>query len=87
MSSVPCAFHLSLRRGYPHVADHSGSPLRELDLSSPCATRIAVGPEGGLTDSELAAARAAGWKTVSLGPRILRVETAAVALAAAIALQ
>jgi 16S rRNA (uracil1498-N3)-methyltransferase len=43
---------------------------------------IAIGPEGGFTDEEVGAARAAGWQTVGLGPRILRVETAAIALAA-----
>lgn len=42
---------------------------------------VAVGPEGGFTQSELAAATAAGWQPVELGPRILRVETAAIALA------
>lgn len=42
----------------------------------------AVGPEGGFTDKEVAAALASRWKTVSLGPRTLRVETAAIALAA-----
>jgi 16S rRNA (uracil1498-N3)-methyltransferase len=45
-------------------------------------TRIAVGPEGGFTDAEVALAAEHGWQTVSLGPRILRVETAAIALAA-----
>lgn len=34
------------------------------------------GPEGGLSDSELAAARAAGFRPLSLGPRVLRAETA-----------
>ena len=34
---------------------------------------------------EIAAAIAAGWQSVDLGPRILRVETAAVALAAVVA--
>jgi 16S rRNA (uracil1498-N3)-methyltransferase len=43
---------------------------------------IAVGPEGGFTDEEVERARGAGWRVVSLGPRVLRVETAAVALAA-----
>jgi 16S rRNA (uracil1498-N3)-methyltransferase len=45
----------------------------------------AVGPEGGFTDSELDLAVQAGAKLVSLGPRILRIETAAVALAAMMA--
>jgi 16S rRNA (uracil1498-N3)-methyltransferase len=44
-------------------------------------TRIAVGPEGGFTDDEVALALQHGWQTVSLGPRILRVETAALVLA------
>src|SRR5205823_5880899 len=42
---------------------------------------VAVGPEGGFTDEEIESARAAGWRVVGLGPRVLRVETAAVALA------
>jgi len=41
----------------------------------------AVGPEGGFTEEEVDSARAAGWEVVGLGPRILRVETAAMALA------
>lgn len=41
-------------------------------------SRIAVGPEGGFTDEEVALAIANGWQGVSLGPRILRVETAAI---------
>jgi 16S rRNA (uracil1498-N3)-methyltransferase len=44
-------------------------------------TVCAVGPEGGFTDEEVHMAVAAGWRTVDLGPRILRVETAAVVLA------
>lgn len=43
---------------------------------------LAVGPEGGFTDEEVSLAISAGWKCVSLGNRILRIETAAVALAA-----
>jgi 16S rRNA (uracil1498-N3)-methyltransferase len=43
---------------------------------------LAIGPEGGLTDEEVGAAVAGGWQTVGLGPRILRVETAAIVLAA-----
>jgi 16S rRNA (uracil1498-N3)-methyltransferase len=40
---------------------------------------LLVGPEGGWTDSERAAARAAAWRLVTLGPQILRAETAAIA--------
>jgi 16S rRNA (uracil1498-N3)-methyltransferase len=43
---------------------------------------VLTGPEGGWTDAERAAASAAGWAPVSLGPPILRAETAAIAAAA-----
>jgi len=50
----------------------------------PANARIAllIGPEGGLTLAEVESAMESGWKTVSLGPRILRMETAAVVSAA-----
>jgi len=40
---------------------------------------LLIGPEGGFSDKELDDARVAGFSGVSLGPRILRTETAAVA--------
>jgi 16S rRNA (uracil1498-N3)-methyltransferase len=43
---------------------------------------LLAGPEGGLAPAEVEGARAAGWRLVSLGPRILRVETAGVAAVA-----
>ena len=46
---------------------------------------VAVGPEAGFTEEEVEVAREAGWKAVSLGSRVLRVETAALALAALVA--
>jgi 16S rRNA (uracil1498-N3)-methyltransferase len=46
---------------------------------SPCV--VAVGPEGGFTDQEVQLAVAAGWEKLAMGPRILRVETAAIAAA------
>jgi len=47
---------------------------------------IVIGPEGGFTDEEIAAAGSAGFLSVSLGPRRLRAETAAVVAAAQILL-
>lgn len=44
--------------------------------------RVLIGPEGGFAAEEAAAARAAGAVLASLGPRILRSETAALAAAA-----
>ena len=44
-------------------------------------TVAAVGPEGGFCDNEIDVAGTHGWQRISLGPRILRIETAALALA------
>jgi 16S rRNA (uracil1498-N3)-methyltransferase len=43
------------------------------------AARILIGPEGGFTAGEVAQAQEAGFQVVSLGPRRLKVETAALA--------
>ena len=56
----------------------------KLGVLAKTPTRIAVGPEGGFTDEEVEIAIENGWQTVSLGPRILRVETAAIVLASVI---
>ena len=40
---------------------------------------LLIGPEGGFSDSEYEDAQVSGFKAVSLGPRILRTETAALA--------
>jgi len=45
----------------------------------PSSARVLIGPEGGFTSQEVAQARAAGFAVASLGPRRLRVETAALA--------
>jgi len=49
------------------------------------ALEIAVGPEGGWAPSEEALYDANGWRAVSLGPRILRAETAAITALAVVA--
>jgi 16S rRNA (uracil1498-N3)-methyltransferase len=51
-------------------------------VSRPAALTVAIGPEGGWTDDELDSARQHGAEIVSLGPQILRIETAAIAVAA-----
>ncbi len=47
-------------------------------LSGPCA--LVVGSEGGFSEEEFALAKTLGFRGVSLGKRILRAETAAIAL-------
>lgn len=61
-----------------------GADTRLRDLPCPAGpVEILVGPEGGLTDAEAAAAHRAGYRALRLGPRVLRTETAAPALLAA----
>jgi 16S rRNA (uracil1498-N3)-methyltransferase len=60
------------------------APQSLADLSPPAiAVELLVGPEGGLAPEEEAAALAAGFRAVRLGPRILRTETAGPAMLAA----
>jgi 16S rRNA (uracil1498-N3)-methyltransferase len=63
------------------VADRDGLPLEPAAADGRPIIAV-VGPEGGLTAEELATVEAAGGRRVSLGPHVLRVETAAIALAA-----
>jgi 16S rRNA (uracil1498-N3)-methyltransferase len=57
-------------------AERNGGPLKSALAGSPVLALI--GPEGGWTDEELSAARDHGFHTVSLGPAILKAETAAI---------
>lgn len=75
-----------LAQGHPGgiLLDHrSLRPLPGLPAPDGDITLL-VGPEGGLGEAERAAARAAGFTGVCLGPRILRTETAPLAAIAAI---
>ena len=64
-----------------YFADESGGePLAAAFEEGPAV--ILVGPEGGFTDEERAFVRGNGASPVSLGPRILRGETAAIAATA-----
>ena len=57
----------------------SGPPAGCNDTGAIADVQIAIGPEGGFAPEELEAFRVAGFSKVSLGPRILRAETAALA--------
>lgn len=57
-----------------------GADKRLADVGSPqTEVCLLIGPEGGFSDREYDDARAAGFNAVSLGPRVLRTETAAIA--------
>jgi 16S rRNA (uracil1498-N3)-methyltransferase len=62
------------------ILAHPGATAESWQARQDCA--LAVGPEGGFTEEEVALATLAGWRPVNLGPRILRVETAALFMAA-----
>jgi 16S rRNA (uracil1498-N3)-methyltransferase len=62
----------------------AGRELASLDADRPIV--VAAGPEGGLEEAEIEAARAAGFVVVSLGPFILRTETVAAAVLGAVLL-
>lgn len=68
----------ALRRHFPDPTGTAGS------IGRPFSVSIFVGPEGGFTAREVDLARRYGLLPVTLGPRVLRAETAAVATTAAV---
>jgi len=62
----------------PRLLPHPGAAAGPESLAGEPlpAAALAVGPEGGWREGELAAFAARGFRPVDLGPRILRVETA-----------
>ena len=81
-----CTFEEALRRaraplrimvwegeGEQHLKDYlKDRPAQDID--------VMVGPEGGFDEAEVEEARTMGFATVSLGGRVLRTETAAIAI-------
>ena len=59
--------------------------VRAFSMAPGDTTALLVGPEGGWTDAERAQFAAAGWTAASLGPSILRAETAVCAALAVVA--
>ncbi|MGO9208969.1 MAG: RsmE family RNA methyltransferase [Terriglobales bacterium] len=71
--SVPAERRIVLSEAEEQVS------LNQAVAGSKGTLALAVGPEGGWTGEEERAFRAHGWITASLGPTILRAETAAIA--------
>ncbi len=65
-------------------SERGGAPLCEVGLKKGGGIAVIIGSEGGFSVGEEAAANAAGAESVTLGPRILRCETAPLAAAACI---
>lgn len=79
-------FHSDLRGalgatipGHRILLDPAGVALPSLLQSAAGGIALLLGPEGGLDDAEIRLARDAGYASASLGPRVLRTETAAAA--------
>ena len=67
----------TLRRLIEEAVESAGEEMPALE--------IAIGPEGGWSPAEEALFNANGWRAATLGPRILRAETAAIAALAVVA--
>jgi 16S rRNA (uracil1498-N3)-methyltransferase len=59
--------------------ERGGGLSAVLTRHRPLGVRVLIGPEGGFAAAEVAQAREAGFRVMSLGPRRLKVETAALA--------
>ncbi|WP_148252422.1 16S rRNA (uracil(1498)-N(3))-methyltransferase [Aidingimonas lacisalsi] len=57
---------------------HPAAGNHGFDGEVPASSALLIGPEGGLSSAEVDAARGADFSVLSLGPRILRTETAPV---------
>lgn len=66
------------------LAPHATTRLSTLRIDRSLPIDLLVGPESGLSPQEMERARAAGFEAVSLGPRVLRTETAGLAAIAAL---
>ncbi|MFN3581107.1 MAG: 16S rRNA (uracil(1498)-N(3))-methyltransferase [Pseudomonas sp.] len=55
---------------------HHRTPQRLDQLTKPSSLAVLIGPEGGLSDAEIASAEKQGFQSACFGPRVLRTETA-----------
>ena len=76
--SLPVAFETALEGVGVMFSERGGEPFE--NLTGARAMTALVGSEGGWADEEIEAARARNFSVVTLGGRILRAETAAIAV-------
>jgi 16S rRNA (uracil1498-N3)-methyltransferase len=67
---------------HPYGTEQTLPQAFQTAVPRPAALRMAIGPEGGFDEHEVDSLLQAGWQRVSLGARLLRVETAATMVAA-----
>ncbi len=75
---LPLARWLKGRDEALRLVSHPGAAGALDRAEPPASAALLIGPEGGLSADDLAAALASGFSPLSLGPRILRTETAPV---------
>lgn len=75
---VPLAGWLGRQTGQRWLLDPAGQSIHTTALTPSVPLTLAIGPEGGWTVEERMLAEQAGFVSVSLGPRILRADTAPV---------
>lgn len=83
LPSVGFAQALGTEADFRYILEEASAPpvLQTVPGRRAASDRAAllVGPEGGWTDDERRSAAGAGWQAVSLGPTVLRAETASTA--------
>jgi 16S rRNA (uracil1498-N3)-methyltransferase len=78
-SSASPKILLSEKPDAPSLREILAKPSQISSSGEPTTVALAIGPEGGWTDDEIAFARAAGFIEASLGENIMRTETAVLA--------
>jgi len=82
----PCSFAEALQKPLAQTAKiflwekEEKETIKEVLKEKPAAVYALIGPEGGFSDQEAYQARQAGFHSIRLGPRILRSETAGIAV-------
>ncbi|WDP93051.1 MAG: 16S rRNA (uracil(1498)-N(3))-methyltransferase [Desulfobacter sp.] len=84
LAPVPFDEMLDLVKGHSHKIafwEEGGLPLSRIHYAESHSAAVLIGPEGGFDVQEIEVANGNGFAAYSLGPRILRAETAAVCAA------
>jgi len=74
--AINLAGYLSRHQGIGFICDTKSESSINNYLKLANEVSLLIGPEGGFADHEIQAAKAQGFKSLSLGPRTLRTETA-----------
>jgi 16S rRNA (uracil1498-N3)-methyltransferase len=81
----PCTLQVWFDQKHQHcliLDPYSKTCLQDLDLQNPTQISITIGPEGGFTAQEIKMIQHKNTTAIQLGPRILRTETAPIAMTA-----